>query len=1135
MRLFNTQKVQFIEVYGSDVPSYAILSHTWSDGEILLQDLQGAEVQDESWAALSEDPPKVLGGIKVKGFKKLLGTTAIARKNRYDYLWVDTCCIDKTSSAELSEAINSMYRWYAGADVCIAYLSDVPSASTESPFEPNSRFRRSRWFNRGWTLQELIASQQVELFASDWSYLGAKTGDLDFTRLLSDITGIQLDVLSGELSPQDMSIAARMHWAAERSTTREEDIAYCLLGIFDVNMPLLYGEGKRAFIRLQEAILTKEEDQSLFAWHSEPLPTSSLGDSGPTGGFSGLLAESPNWFWDHNDIETSMPMILKSSPSAVTSKGLRIDLLLLPCEEDDPISNEADFRVVLNCERVRDGQRESPVIYLKRIWGMGDQFARVRPDHRHFVPPARDLLDVGTHERIFVKQDPWTDRRTIRIVAAKDNSQLRLDDYPGGGSGHRVAAADWKIKDAWPMKGWAEHMQTFQTREFTFGIPCGVLRLEVKASGQPTTVDVAIGMHAPSERLSRSWCQIMNLNSFIKPESAFSWAKREAVSGKIVYNSLSTRDIHGTDVSTWVVVTERNRKGRLDITLHVLSDKPRPTDKQPLDRGYGHIIPISTLAEEELKRQSLLVNHHPLHHLPTRAAETWNYWQMETKVLMGEICVIDSIETSVFPRISFGSKVRIKARNETFPSPKAMEEYCLNALPADDRETRRLVEILFGYNEAGARSELEASRILDASRILEGRPDSFLQLQPVHWAVIGGQIGILQVLLDSAFLLTDVSLIDLLWATIHPSGEDTPATQLIQNLEPTINNEDYPIHFAAAYGASNEFWEPTELLSISQMAYGPRANILGERPIHRAAAMGNIAAVKNLVVGHIKVEVEALDLQGRTPLWHAACGDHTGAVAKILLNSGAYVDAADHNGLAPIHVACRQGTFRFLKRLRAGGANFNLPAGALCLLPSHFAAAFGHKQCLELLLDNRAKLVSNTKEGAFVHALHLAIANGHEACARAIWDALEAKRHFEGWSLCIIVEDSGPVLKWMYLQVNDQHWLAIEDPLQAGGTEKFVCFSKEDMSPKLWVRPGISESTNEEAGEGEVESDTDNDAENVEEDEEESEDQDLTRVETNDTNVAVVAEEDTPDVGLDSAEPKRFNKARRLMKSVFHS
>ena len=142
---------------------------------------------------------------------------------------------------------------------------------------------------------------------------------------------------------------------------------------------------------------------------------------------------------------------------------------------------------------------------------------------------------------------------------------------------------------------------------------------------------------------------------------------------------------------------------------------------------------------------------------------------------------------------------------------------------------------------------------------------SFLQLQPVHWAVIGGQIDILRVLLDSglsavgksekrltplhlAFLLTDVSLCDLLWATIHPSGEDTSWTEIIQDLEPTVNNEDYPIHFVAAYGMSAEFWEPTELLSISQMGPGPRTNRLGERPIHRAAAMGNILAVQNLLI-----------------------------------------------------------------------------------------------------------------------------------------------------------------------------------------------------------------------------------------------------------------------------------------------
>ncbi|KAG4440980.1 hypothetical protein IFR05_003544 [Cadophora sp. M221] len=660
----------------------------------------------------------------------------------------------------------------------------------------------------------------------------------------------------------------------------------------------------------------------------------------------------------------------------------------------------------------------------------------------------------------------------------------------------------------------------------------------------------------------------MNLNSFLKPESAFSWAKREAESSKIVYNSLSTQDIHGADVPTWIVVTERNRKGRLDIALHVLSDKPRVENELPIDRGYGHIIPLLTLTEEELRSQSLVMNHHPLYHLPTRGLEIWNYWQEETKLLMGDICVVDSIEMSVFPRISFGSKVRVKSRHDIFPPAGSMEEYCLKALPIDDRETRRLVEILFGYDETGTKGDFEASGILDASRILESRPDSFLQLHPVHWAVIGGQVEIIRILLDSglsavgksqrrltplhlAFLLPGAHISNLLWGTIHPSGEETPWAELQEDLEPTINNEDYPLHFAAAYATSTEFWEPTELLSISQMGGGPLTNRLGERPIHRAAAMGNIAAVRTIMnedSSRYVSEVGKMDLQGRTPLWHAACGDNTGAIAKILMDFGAFPDIADNDGLAPVHVACRQGSIRFLKRLTASGANLNLPAGALGLLPSHFAAVFGHKLCMELLLANQAEITSYIADGTAMHALHLAIANGQEACARAIWLAVDPKP-FEGWSLCILLETSGPVLKWMYLEVNDQRWLAAENPRQAGGTESFVCFSDEASSPKLWVRPSISKATLQEDVEADFDDDIDNDVDNDIDDgavissyENEMKDfKVLAREDSNDTNKAVIAgpehrrpiRSSLPESS--EFEPKIFNKARRMMKSVFQS
>lgn len=120
--------------------------------------------------------------------------------------------------------------------------------------------RSSRWFTRGWTLQELIAPVDVIFYSQKWDPLGAKQGDplnndWRFPYLLSDITGIDGDVLLGSLTLEDLSVATKMKWAANRHTTRTEDTAYCLMGIFSVNMPLLYGEGSRAFIRLQEEIL----------------------------------------------------------------------------------------------------------------------------------------------------------------------------------------------------------------------------------------------------------------------------------------------------------------------------------------------------------------------------------------------------------------------------------------------------------------------------------------------------------------------------------------------------------------------------------------------------------------------------------------------------------------------------------------------------------------------------------------------------------------------------------------------------------------------------------------------------------------------------------------------------------------
>jgi len=250
MRLLNTSTLQVESVPYDAVPPYAILSHTWGDDneEVsfqLLQELHSNESIGNTTHHIRQR----------SGFAKIRDSAVLAARSHYEFIWIDTCCIDKTSSAELSEAINSMFQWYRGASVCYAYLSDVlvdPDIE-----ETRAAVRQSRWFTRGWTLQELIAPKDVQFFDGNWRPIGRKL-DYQFALLVSEITGIHTSALRGSSALEDESVATKMRWASRRQTTRIEDIAYCLIGIFDVNMPLLYGEGPRAFLRLQEEILKRK-------------------------------------------------------------------------------------------------------------------------------------------------------------------------------------------------------------------------------------------------------------------------------------------------------------------------------------------------------------------------------------------------------------------------------------------------------------------------------------------------------------------------------------------------------------------------------------------------------------------------------------------------------------------------------------------------------------------------------------------------------------------------------------------------------------------------------------------------------------------------------------------------------------
>jgi len=219
-----------------DIPEYAILSHTWGldSEEVTFRDLVDGTGENKT------------------GYEKIRFCAEQARRDGLQYFWVDTCCIDKSNNTELSTAINSMFRWYHNAARCYVYLSGISAAGRKSSaIIRDPAFRTHRWFTRGWTLQELLAPVSVEFFTQDGQRLGDKRS---LEQHIREITGIAtLALRDNDLSQFD--IEERFKWAKTRQTTHEEDWAYCLLGIFGIFMPLIYGEGKaHAVHRLEKEI-----------------------------------------------------------------------------------------------------------------------------------------------------------------------------------------------------------------------------------------------------------------------------------------------------------------------------------------------------------------------------------------------------------------------------------------------------------------------------------------------------------------------------------------------------------------------------------------------------------------------------------------------------------------------------------------------------------------------------------------------------------------------------------------------------------------------------------------------------------------------------------------------------------------
>ena len=326
------RRTKVLELCNDETTNYAILSHRWVDStEVDYEEMVDLAKMDR------QEQVEIRGRL---GYRKIVDTCKQAAKDGYEWVWVDTCCIDKRSSAELSEAINSMHRWYGNAKTCYVYLHDVDGSSVPTE-KDDGKYPESNgwpeWFSRGWTLQEMIAPRNLKFFNKDWQPIGDKKR---LAQTLRRITGVPENILADGLEGNRPCVAQIISWAANRTTTRVEDRAYSLMGLLDVNMPMLYGEGKKAFHRLQLEIIRSSNDQSIFAW----------GFRSTSVRIGSTLADDPSFYedcsdmrlMDRNEFITEIPELSSSNADhfgvfPITNRGIQIWMLLRPYRDSNSV------------------------------------------------------------------------------------------------------------------------------------------------------------------------------------------------------------------------------------------------------------------------------------------------------------------------------------------------------------------------------------------------------------------------------------------------------------------------------------------------------------------------------------------------------------------------------------------------------------------------------------------------------------------------------------------------------------------------------------------------------------------------------------------------------------------------------
>ncbi|KAH7466217.1 hypothetical protein FOMA001_g16431 [Fusarium oxysporum f. sp. matthiolae] len=881
MRLINVEDLKLETFIGGQIPPYAILSHRWGndDEEVTFKDM-------------------TRGTTEKVGMTKVKGCCRQAKKDNLKYAWIDTCCIDKESSKELDEAINSMFQWYRRADVCYTYMADVPHE--QDIWESTSSFSTSSWFTRGWTLQELLAPGEIHFFDETWNPIGTKE---DLASEIENITGIARKFLLGWVDFHQASVAQRMSWASKRKTKREEDIAYCLLGIFNVTMPMIYGEGHKAFERLQLKIMEQTTDDSIFAWGVKVQGMESESQTSPREDnmSAGIFASSPADFAKCGRIVPKAPDPACINTFAVSGGYIHTSLKLRS-------SLNGVTYGLLNCglENTTDGIIAIPL---------------------HCTTPS--VVNIREYIRPLgygpILLSGWrTDYRDGQEVRIRVNRQTRPTKITGRRfwlhiDGHQKLKLH--LQEIWPPFSWdrgrafvteiddinrnfrRKHLARFTTRAERGSDIIVVLDFSIDTVKECADCFVI----AAPESLDLSMIN-----------ASLEYMQPEHLQDKVI-------DIGNVIVKVSVEIEDIPQGSIFLMRMARTDEKPR-TIVDPchhISKAAEMYMFISSLCQAEIAEDTMkevIDGQATPSKLWLSLKDELDAVAEKQRLLAEERARIECEMRTAKDRVQqFESTIeearkRLKElEDQTAGHAKNLEE--MDGADGSANWVETLIQNQLNKQKAPRNTEIPVSAgpSLLPTRLINNQ-QSMGGYIPLLWAAANGKKRILRALIDRGADLevrnTDNSYTALIYAAAY--GRVSAASLLLKKgamIEARDKDGD-----SALMVAAHEAHASVASLLIDRGADMEARNTFGNTPLSIAARRGRDAVVKALL--EKGADIEAKNQWGDTPLSRACIYGRVG-VARMLIDEGAKVDVKNKKGVTPLQLAEKNGQTEVVDMLRA--------------------------------------------------------------------------------------------------------------------------------------------------------------------------------------------------------------------------